>query len=349
MGRPISFISEDVTLRVASGGVLTVSGALVNDGKIVVEPGGLLVVREMSSIFPYHMDRSNCGGISSAGMIVVEKNGRIIGGGTNGIYLTGGVVYNYGVIASENFTAAKKQLINNQSGAWAIAGRSFGYYDVKRMIEGTYKYFTVGERGGYITDYSRGLAYRSCNLPYAKVNVASGAVYGKTSRFNNYGSYGEAGQMVKVFYHDGASAAEVLSAPSGTLGYQRSATSHTVTRREVVYASGQIDTLRSQYDQMQNMKQNLPGKTNREVSLIVDTGLTFEKYVEQYFRSQGINLDEKVTVWDGVITVNGLPALTVPWNQLFSAAMKVNGGTMYYVKRQCPAELGDKAISLGSW
>ena len=341
MGRPISFIPEGVTLRVASGGVLTVSGALVNDGKIVVEPGGLLVVREMSSIFPYHMDRSNCGGISSAGTIVVEKNGWLVGGGTNGIYLTGGVVYNYGVIASENFTAAKKQLINNQKDAGITAGR-------------TIRPTTQNEKAScYLTGYSLifgfGGSSSVCVLPYGRVNIADGAVYGDKRRYENYGSYGEAGQMVKVFYHDGASAAEVLSAPSGTLGYQRSATSHTVTRREVVYASGQIDTLRSQYDQMQNMKQNLPGKTNREFSLIVDTGLTFEQYVEQYFRSQGINLDEKVTVWDGVITVNGLPALTVPWNQLFSAAMKVNGGTMYYVKRQCPAELGDKAISLGSW
>ena len=340
MGRPVSYIPEGVTLRVASGGVLTVDGILINDGKIVVEQGGLLVLREESLLLPLpvHCNKTACGGISSAGTIVVEQNAKLIGGGANGIYLTGGVVYNFGTIASENFTATKKQLINNQSKAWVVAGRSYGPWYENYLLKFAFKYALTGDTG-YRSSMREltGKYCGSCPLPYGRVNIADGAVYGDQKYYRNYGSFGDV-DVVKVFYHDGSSAYEVLQAPGRELGYQRSDTSHTVTQREVVYASGQIDTLRSQYDQIQNMKQNLPGKTNREVSLTVDTGLTFEQYVEQYFRSQGINLDEKVTVWDGVITVNGLSALTIPWNQPFSV---VDQSGDYLVKRMTPVALGN--------
>lgn len=353
MGRPVSYIPEGVTLRVASGGVLAVDGILLNDGKIVVEPGGLLVLRELSMLLPYRCKKTACGGISSAGTIVVEKNGKLIGGGANGVYLTGGVVYNYSLIASENFTATKKQLINNQRNAWVVAGRSFGSWYENMLLKYALRYMLSGySDDGLKAEIQRltGKYCKNCSLPFGRVSIADGAVYGDTSRFKNYGSFGEAGGMMKVFYHDDSSAYEVLSAPRGTLGYQQSDTSHTVTRREVVYASGQIDTLRTQYEQMQNMKQTLPGKTNKEASLTVDTELTFEQYIEQYFRSQGIDLDEKVTVRDGVITTGGLPELTIPWNQRFSvvresakAAEQTPGFStldLYFVQRKCPAELG---------
>ena len=76
----------------------------------------------------------------------------------------------------------------------------------------------------------------------------------------------------------------------------------------------------------------------------------FDAYLESYFTAQGIDLNEKVTVRDGVVTLNGLPALTVPWNQLFSiasepAAAEPNAGhmqpTVYFVKRQRPVDLGE--------
>lgn len=365
MGRPVSYIPKGVTLRVASGGVLTVSGILLNDGKIVVEPGGLLVLRENSLVMPYHEDEERCGGISSAGTIVVEQNAKLLGGGLNGIYLTGGVVYNFGVMASENFTATKKLLINNQDSGIVIAGTTLSSGDREDLLRYCYlaamwpTFQTVDVlkdrwyyRNGpsHVSDYNKTSYYGMVFLPSATVSVAAGAIYGNAKGFVNRGSSGDAGGMMKVFYHDDSSAYEVLSAPRGTLGYRQSDTSHTVTRREVVYAGGQIDTLRTQYEQMQNRKQTLPGKTNKEASLTVDTALTFEQYVEQYFRSQGLDLDEKVTVRDGVITTGGLPALTIPWNQRFSvvresakAAEQTPGFStldLYFVQRKCPAELG---------
>ena len=326
MGRPASYIPEGVTLRVANGGVLTVSGILLNDGKIVVEPGGLLVVREKSAIMPYHNKKTTCGGISSAGTVVVEKNGWLVGGGANGIYLTGGVVYNFGLLAAENFTATKKLLINNQKDAGITAGRT-----IKSAVQNE-------KIAGYLTGSSRvygfGGSSRVCVLPYGRVNIADGAVYGDTSRYENYGSFGNV-DVVKVFYHNGSSTYEVLSTPHATMDYPQADTAHTVTRREVAYASGNMDILRSRYEQLQRQLQKL--------KITQGNGQTFEQYVEQYFESQGIDLDEKVTVWDAVITSEGLPVLTIPWNQPFSAVIEEADSTneypIYIVKRQCPAEL----------
>ena len=326
MGRPASYIPEGVTLRVANGGVLTVSGILLNDGKIVVEPGGLLVVREKSAIMPYHNKKTTCGGISSAGTVVVEKNGWLVGGGANGIYLTGGVVYNFGLLAAENFTATRKLLINNQKDAGITAGRT-----IKSAVQNE-------KIAGYLTGSSRvygfGGSSRVCVLPYGRVNIADGAVYGDTSRYENYGSFGNV-DVVKVFYHNGSSTYEVLSTPHATMDYPQADTAHTVTRREVAYASGNMDILRSRYEQLQRQLQKL--------KITQGNGQTFEQYVEQYFESQGIDLDEKVTVWDAVITSEGLPVLTIPWNQPFSAVIEEADSTneypIYIVKRQCPAEL----------
>ena len=95
---------------------------------------------------------------------------------------------------------------------------------------------------------------------------------------------------------------------------------------------------------MQNMKNILPGKTNIEVSLTVDQGLTFEEYVERYFRSQGIDLDEKVVARDGDITVGGLSTLTIPWNQMFSI---VDQSGNYLVKKTTPVAAGDSLTLAG--
>ena len=348
MGRPISYIPEGVTLRVANGGVLTVAGLLLNDGKIVVEQGGLLVVRNKGVIVPFYTKKMNCGGISSAGTVVVERGGIAYGGGLNGIYLTGGVVYNYGTIASENFTATKKNLINNQSGAYVVAGTT-----VRSVLQSQriYDYLYNGLKAWM---YSPGSS-TDRNLPYGRVSIADGAVCGDTSRFRNYGSFGDAAagpesRLAKVFYHDESSSREVLRAPRSELGYHLSGTGKTVTRREVLFSDPKTQTLRDEY-----LVKYL--REHPDVKRLSDAEFQpiFDAYLESYFSSQGIDLDGKVTVRDGVITLNGLPALTVPWNQTFSivaepsaaepnaaepnvAAVRV---TMYFVKRQRPVDLGE--------
>lgn len=350
MGRPVSYIPEGVTLRVASGGVLTVSGILLNDGKIVVEPGGLLVLRENSLVMPYHEDEERCGGISSAGTIVVEQNAKLLGGGLNGIYLTGGVVYNFGVIASENFTATKKLLINNQDSGIVVAGSTLSSGDREDLLRYCYlaamwpTFQTVDVlkdrwyyRNGpsHVSDYNKTSYYGMVFLPSATVSVAAGAIYGNTKGFENRGSSGPNQTMATVFLHNGSSSTRVLYAPTAAVEYQRSATPQTVTRRELVYADGAIDELRTQYAKTLSTSQD-------------DSGAAFDQYVENYFKAQGIDLDEKVTVYDGVISVYGVTALTIPWDQYFTVAeifeplnkLGITRLNKYYIKNKRPIDLG---------
>ena len=62
-----------------------------------------------------------------------------------------------------------------------------------------------------------------------------------------------------------------------------------------------------------------------------------EQYLENYFAEQGIDLDETVVVRDGIFTVNGIPALTIPWNQTFAVA---NQDGTYLIDKTTPIRFG---------
>ena len=70
--------------------------------------------------------------------------------------------------------------------------------------------------------------------------------------------------------------------------------------------------------------------------------------MENYFKAQGIDLNEKVTVYDGVISVYGVTALTIPWDQYFTVAeifeplnkLGITRLNKYYIKNKRPIDLG---------
>ncbi len=343
MGRPVSYIAEGVTLRVANGGVLAVNGLLYNDGRIVVEEGGLLVVEKDSAIEPFHEQKANCGGISSAGTIVVEKNAFLVGGGVNGIYLTGGIVYNSGVIVSENFTAKKNLLIDNQKKAHVVAGKTLPSRWQNQLFRDIY----LHRKGGEAPSYDLHWLERSCAyiLPSGKVSIAEGAIYGDMTNVENCGSFGSLGtktsamavsvsEIVKVYFYDESGWSNVLNARRSEIGYHLSDTGRKVTRREVLYADKTTETLRELFAKKYDAEHGNTGtEDEREAA--------FKEYMEAYFAGRGVDLNEAVTVRDGVITINGLAALTVPWNQKFAIVDPMRN---YLIGQTTPFALGDSGI-----
>ena len=134
MGRKIEYICPGVTITVKRGGVLTVDGALINDGKIVVEDGGLMAIKKDAVIMPLFFNKSDRGGITSSGNIIIRSGGAMIGGGSNGIYLSGGTVVNLGIMASENFTIKRDYTIENKSSGQIYVGKTINGTLVSRMI-----------------------------------------------------------------------------------------------------------------------------------------------------------------------------------------------------------------------
>ena len=124
LGQPIDLLPEGKTLTVKSGAVVSITGTLLNDGQIIVEPGGLLILKEGSCIMPYSTGNIKCGGITNNGNIVVMENAKLIGGGVNGLVLSSGHVINFGLIASGVFRASAPYVLENRAGAKVFANLS---------------------------------------------------------------------------------------------------------------------------------------------------------------------------------------------------------------------------------
>ena len=124
LGKPLYYIPEGRTITVARDGVLIVDGMLLNDGKIVVEDGGLLIVKDGAGVLPFTKFNGNCGAVTSYGTVIVENNALLCGGGMNGLKLLGGVVVNFGVLAGECLTVSRNFAIDNRDTGWVIAGHS---------------------------------------------------------------------------------------------------------------------------------------------------------------------------------------------------------------------------------
>ena len=130
LGKPFFYIPKDMTIYVASGGVLSVDGMLLNDGNIVVEDGGLLIVKDNAKVMPFSKTDGDCGHITSYGSVVVESNALLCGGAMNGVRILGGGVVNYGAIVAEDMTISSNYAIENcrddklGTEGWVIAGES---------------------------------------------------------------------------------------------------------------------------------------------------------------------------------------------------------------------------------
>ncbi|MBQ9720907.1 MAG: RICIN domain-containing protein, partial [Oscillospiraceae bacterium] len=124
LGRPLYYIPKGKVLTVAKDAVLSIDGVLLNDGEIVIEDGGLLVVKDGAKIMPLTKYDNNCGTITSKGNIVIGDDALLCGGGVNGIRILGGGVVNFGVMAAESFFVSENYAIDNRETGWVIAGKS---------------------------------------------------------------------------------------------------------------------------------------------------------------------------------------------------------------------------------
>ena len=182
LGNPAYYICKGSTLRVKSGGILSVTGTLLNDGKIVVEDGGLLILNDGARIMPLTKYDTACGAItSSGGSIVVGENAMLCGGGTNGLVLNGGGVINYGVIAAEAMTISMPYTVENRENGWIIAGHSPSRATRVQLLRDSFN--------KTVTDLSK-----NPDSLFAKVenvnsihNIVDNAVVGKPSQMKLYG------------------------------------------------------------------------------------------------------------------------------------------------------------------
>ena len=124
LGKPLYYIPKGRTITVKSDAVLTIDGVVFNDGEIVVEDGGLLVVKDGAKLMPFTKMDTACGKITNYGSIVVGEDALLCGGSTNGVRILRGGVVNFGVIAGESMYAAEDYSIDNRDTGWVIAGRS---------------------------------------------------------------------------------------------------------------------------------------------------------------------------------------------------------------------------------
>lgn len=118
-------IGNNCTITVKEGGTLTISakseangvdlGWVMNNGKIVVEKGGTLYLQKGACLNKYNNKNSAGGGVISSGLVIVDENAKLCGGGLDGLqFKNGSHVVNYGAIISENFLVEKDHTIENR-------------------------------------------------------------------------------------------------------------------------------------------------------------------------------------------------------------------------------------------
>ena len=135
-------IGEHATVTVEEGGVLVVSGWVMNGGYIMVKPGGMVIVQDQErldgtkqygviSCYQETPNRKN-GRISCDGIMIVNRDCKVIGAGAYGIQFgEGAQCVNYGQLISENFEVYGDHTIENRGdvsavyAGWGLTGGSF--------------------------------------------------------------------------------------------------------------------------------------------------------------------------------------------------------------------------------
>ena len=158
-------IANNTVITVKDGGTLTISGWVANNGTIKVERGGTLYIQKDACVCRLNDGRHNGGGIISEGLVIVDENAKLCGGGVDGIQLKDGChVVNYGLVSSENFSVTNSYTIENRAGGVVFSGAGNG---VTGSGMGTWQN-SVGPEG-YM---ERGKVEDVCY-----VNMADNAVY----------------------------------------------------------------------------------------------------------------------------------------------------------------------------
>ncbi|MBR0313356.1 MAG: RICIN domain-containing protein, partial [Oscillospiraceae bacterium] len=128
LGKPVFYVPKDRTITVRKHATLVIDGVLLLDGRIAVEEGGLLKLKDGAKVFPLTKYDVECGKIDSSGDIVIGTGAVLCGGANNGIRIGGGGVVNFGVLCGEYIELKKNDLVDNRveaaSQGWIIAGKS---------------------------------------------------------------------------------------------------------------------------------------------------------------------------------------------------------------------------------
>lgn len=169
-------IGHDATITVEDGGVLACSDWIINNGTIVVKPGGTLLLQSYETA----NDQTRYGVISSMedaagddggriycdGTIIVMPDCKLCCSGKYGLSLgEGSQVVNYGAIISENFSVSQGYTIENRG-------------DTSYVFPG---WGLSGSGSTFLTQKISGDNYpgKSAVEASAAVNLPSNAVYGK--------------------------------------------------------------------------------------------------------------------------------------------------------------------------
>ena len=116
-------IDEQAVYRVKSGGVLVMTDWVINNGAVLIEKGGTLIITDNTDAYGHkryctlmsQVTAERGGRIACDGTIIIMPNCKCFGGGTYGIQLGDGAnVVNYGVIGAENFTCYRDYTIENR-------------------------------------------------------------------------------------------------------------------------------------------------------------------------------------------------------------------------------------------
>ncbi|MBR6898304.1 MAG: hypothetical protein IKN24_09065 [Lachnospiraceae bacterium] len=119
-------IEPGVEIIVEDGGVLSVTGWIINNGMISIEKGGTMIAQNDTrrigeqvfandATIATHNSRSGTqsGLINISGLMIVMSKAKVCGGGLTGIYIRSDAqVVNYGAIISENFRAQGDYLVD---------------------------------------------------------------------------------------------------------------------------------------------------------------------------------------------------------------------------------------------
>ena len=128
LGKPLYYIPKGKTITVEPHGTLAIDGVLLNDGEIIVKPGGLLMLKDGAKIFPLTKYDNDCGKIYSTGDIIIGTGSVLCGGANNGVRIMGGGVVNFGVLCGEYIQLDKNDLVDNRvadrNQGGIIAGKS---------------------------------------------------------------------------------------------------------------------------------------------------------------------------------------------------------------------------------
>ena len=162
----LTAINQGTTVTVEDGGVLSVSKWVVNNGTIVVRPGGTLLVQDDAVVSTILDDQGLHGGaVLCDGLLLIQGGGKLVASGVDGLQLGYGAhCVNYGKIIAENMTVYTDHTVENRGSGTVYAGWGItdsGY--TLTLWNGTSDYAGLGQRE-----------------KAARVSLARDAVYGGT-------------------------------------------------------------------------------------------------------------------------------------------------------------------------